>query len=194
MSSGFFAGDPAAGSASCAKSGWIEGISWRRSNFAIQRHAGFQGHNRLTGEDKTSECFIDTAAFRFQQTRFNADSSCAQLFESLARHFWVWISNGRDHTLDAGCNQRIGTRRRASLMAMWFKIKIDSAAACARTGLLKSEGLSVLKAFKCVEAFAYGLSRAIHDHRTNAGAGRRKPTAAAGEIHCPAHEMLVLFR
>src|SRR6185437_1238807 len=144
------AGDPAASSSSCAKSGWVEGIAGRRSDLAVERHAGFQRDQRQSSKDESSERFIDPASFCFEQAGFNGNSGCAKLFESLSRNFGIWVCHSCHHTLNARSNQRVSAWRRTALMAMRFKVEIDGSSAGTRSSLLKSQDLGVLQAVKGV--------------------------------------------
>src|SRR4051812_17537996 len=71
--------------------------------------------------------------------------------------------HGRDHTLNARIDESVSTWRRATLMAMRFKVEIYSAAACARSSLLKGQNFGVLDPVIRVEAFSNELSSAIRN-------------------------------
>src|SRR6185437_6163778 len=194
VSASFLAGDPAASSSSCAKSGWVEGIAGWRSDLAVERHAGFQRDQRQSSKDEPSERFIHSASFCFEQAGFNGNSGCAKLFESLSRNFGIWVFHRCHYTLDARSNQRVSAWRRAALMAMRFKVEIDGAAACARSSLLKRQNFGVLQAVKGIKAFAHDLAGAVCNDRADASARRRKTAAPERKLQCPAHESFVLLR
>ena len=141
-----------------------------------------------------SEGFIDPASFCFEQACFNGNTGCAQLFEPLACNFGIWICHGRDHALNARSNQRVSTRRRATVMAMRFKVEINRSSACARPSLLKRQDLCVLQTVEDKVAFADKLPSTVCNHRADASAGRGKSAAAIRKIQCLAHEVLVLCR
>ena len=143
---------------------------------------------------KRANASLMPASFGFKQAGFNGDSGCPQLFESFSGNFGIWICHGRDHTLYTRSNQRVSAWRRASLMAMRFKIEIDGAAACTRPSLLQGQNFSVLDAVKCVEAFANELPIAIGNDRSHAGAGRSERCATARKLQGLAHEVFVLCR
>src|SRR6185312_11059821 len=162
VSASLCAGNPAARGAGCSKSRRVKGITGGRSDLAVERHAGLQRDQRQATQYVASKSFIEPASFSFEQAGFDHNSGCSQLFEPFSRHFGIWIRHGRDHTLNACCNERITTRRRAALMAMWFTVEIDGAPACTRSSLLQGQNLGMLDAFKGVEAFANELSSGIH--------------------------------
>src|ERR1051326_210199 len=194
VSASFLAGNPAAGGTGHTQGRWIEGISRRRCNFAIQRHARLQCDQWQAGKNMASERFIDPARFCFEQAGLDNNSDCAKLFESLSCNFRIWINHGRNYTLNACSNQHIGARRRAPLMAMRFKVEINGRSSGARSRLLQGQNLSVFEGLKCIRAFANDLPTAIYNYRANASAGRCKSSAATRKVKRLAHEVLVLFR
>ena len=109
-----------------------------------------------------------------KQPSLDGDSRGAQLVKAFSGNFGIGVAHGGDHTFDPGSDQGIRAGRRATLMAVRFKIDIDCAAARAGACLLQSKNFGVLDAIKSVEARAREIALAIDDHGTNARARRGK--------------------
>src|ERR1700742_367755 len=144
-------------------------------------------------EDVFGKGFIYASRFVFKQSGLNGDACGTKLRKALARHFGIGISHGRDHARNAGGDQRVSTWRRATLMAVWFKIEIDCAAARFFVSLLQREDFSVLDAVVSVEAVAGDLALAIDNDRANARTGRGERCALAGKVKRLAHVVFVLW-
>ena len=58
------------------------------------------------------ERFIQTSRFRLQSANFHVDARGAQLLKAASAYFGIRIGHARDHTMNAGGDQRVSAPRR----------------------------------------------------------------------------------
>ena len=129
VGAGDFAGDPAAGENRLGGTCVASDLGGRRSDLAVERHGGFQRHQRHAVADVAGEGFVQAASLFFQAADFDLHAGGAQFFESLSADFRIGVGHGRDHAMNSGGDEGVGAGRSAALMGVRFEVDVESGAA-----------------------------------------------------------------
>ena len=160
----------------------IQHFRGRRRDLAVERHGGFECDQRRAVTNVAGECLIQPASLLFQTSDFNVHSRGSQFFKSLSADLWIRIRHRRHHAMDAGGNQRVGARRRASLMSMRFEVDVKRCPARFLARCFESEDLGVLHATIRVASAAHDVALSISDDRADVRIGRGQSQTLAREF------------
>ena len=173
-------------------------LAWRirrlrrwRSNFSIQRHAGFNRHQRLLRRDVARERLVELARFGFQQAGFNLHAGAAQFSKAESGYRRIRDPHGSHYTLYSRSDHRIRTRPGAALMTARFKIQIECCAARLPASLFHGQNFSMLHAFVRMKSSSRDLPEA-NNHSSHARIWRCQRSPLAGKINRLSHVLLVL--
>ena len=167
MSSGFFACDPSA-------------IVFRSRDFTVQRDSSLKRHERPACAHKVQKSFVKFGgASRVFRRKLDVNAGVAKLSESSSTNEWVGVFHRCDDAADAGCDDRIGAGRRATLMGMRFERDIHRRAPSFFAGLCESQNFGMLHARGGIESLADHFL-ALNDHCTDARVGADTADALRG--------------
>ena len=181
-------GNPSAGRSSGRA---VRARHWGRGDLAIERHRGFQGHQRNALANVTSEGLVQVAGFRFQSPNFHVNARRAHLLKASPTDFGIGIGHGSDHATNSGGDQSVGARGRAALVRVGLEIDVERASASLVAGPFEGDHFSVLHAIVGVNTRAHDAALRVDDHCANIRIGRRQSDALPREVERAVQEFLV---
>ena len=158
------AGNPSAGGSS-RRAFRLRPRRW--SDLAVERHRGFQGHQRNAVANVTGESLVQTAGFRLKSPNFHLDAGGAQLLKAAPTHLRIGIGHGSNHATNSGGDQSVRARWRAAVVRVWFEIDVERAAAGLVARLFEGAHFGVLYAIVGVNPRAHDAALRVDDHSTN---------------------------
>src|SRR5215208_5815398 len=111
--------------------------------------------------------FIYRGCFFTEQSCVHSNTRGAKMSKTFPGNFRIQILNRRNNTLDAGGDQCIGTRWRATVVRMRFEGNVSGAAPSFVAREIKRDRLSMFDGFENVETFAGNLACGTDDDTTN---------------------------
>src|SRR3954467_7049305 len=116
-------------------------------------------HERQPGRHVMQISFVDLRCFFTEQACFNLHACRTQVRKTFSGNLWIEIFDWRDDALDAGGDQRVRARRRASMMRVRLKRNESGATACSIACKIERNRLGVFDVFEDVKALANNLTR-----------------------------------
>ena len=104
----------------------------RRCGAAIKALRHLERDQRTPGHDAQEEPAVEIGSFFLQNADIDGDACIAQQRNAASVHTLVRVLDGHDDAREAGCDQRICTRRRLSVMRTGFERDISRCAARTR--------------------------------------------------------------
>src|SRR5690349_18247309 len=105
----------------CFRAGDPASVAGASRDLAVERDGEFQMYERQAGAHEVQIRFVHLRCFVRHQAGVDLNARSAQMREALAGNFRVEILDRRYDALDAGADQRIGARRGAAVMCVWFE-------------------------------------------------------------------------
>jgi hypothetical protein len=161
-----------------------------RRSASIQRRRQLHAHEGPAAFDARKESDVEFARRGRHQSDLDGDAGRAQARKAFAGDAIERIADGRDHTCDTGARQRIGTRRRPTMVCAGFEGDVGGGAACTLARFAQREHFRMRFAGAFVEtATQHGL--AAGNHATDARIRRRRVQAARGKPQRLGHVRVV---
>src|SRR6266446_3418349 len=150
-------------------------------------------NERPSGCHEVQILFIQLPRFASQQAYGHVNARGPQMRKAFARHFWIWIFNGRYDSTDAGIYQGVSAGRRAAVMCMRLKRDISGCATRALAGLFERVRFSVCQVFINVKAFANDCSRRRNNYATDQWTRADLPDALCSQRERAPHKAVIRF-
>ncbi|MNZ66233.1 hypothetical protein D3C78_844510 [compost metagenome] len=154
----------------------------------VEAHGQLDPHERQAVLHALEEALVELSRFTLQHTTFGGDTGLSQALQTATGDFRVRVLHRRDHAGHTGIHQRIGTGRRAAVVAARLKRHINGRATRLLTGRAQGVNLGVRLAGALVPAFADNLPT-LHDHATYTWVGVRCVMPLARQLQGTGHEM-----